>query len=43
VKIGVKVEKEVSAEVGIEVNTKVRMATVKEIGFKIGVGFSSKS
>jgi hypothetical protein len=54
VRIGVKVRKEVDVKVGIEVSTKIRMTTIKEVGkasliirgferFKVRVGFSGKS
>jgi hypothetical protein len=43
VRIGVKVEREVGAKVGIEVDAEVRMVTIKEIGFEVGVNSFGKS
>jgi hypothetical protein len=43
VRIGVKVRREVGAELGIEVSAEVRMATAEEVGFEVRVGSSGKS
>jgi hypothetical protein len=42
-RISIEIKKEVSAKVGIKVSIKVRMATAKEIRFKVKVSFSDKS
>jgi hypothetical protein len=43
VRISIKVRREVGAEVGIKVDTKVRMTTAEKIRFKVRVSSFGKS